>query len=88
VNAYGKTEKLQEKDLKLITGVTRSALSLEYWREYRSFRHIASNHQISAGRITDAGLTLYNRYGDGEIGKDEYLTLCGDGEARLKELEE
>jgi len=54
----------------------------------RSFRHIASNHQISAGQTTDAGLTLYNRYGDGEIGKDEYLTLCGDGEARLKELEE
>ena len=29
-------------------------LALEYWREYRSFRHMANDHQISKTAINDA----------------------------------
>ena len=75
MNAYEKFEKLDDKEFKLITGVTREvfaemvevlrrkhkeeharggvagmpvelrlALSLEYWREYRGFRHDLCKH--------------------------------------------
>ena len=32
----------------------RLTLSLEYWREYRSFRHMANDHQISKSKINEA----------------------------------
>ena len=82
MNAYEKIEKLEDKDFKLITGVTkeifykmlevlkrkyaedhaqggqpglpvelRLTLALEYWREYRSFRHMANDHQIAKSII-------------------------------------
>jgi len=85
MNAYEKLEKLDEKEFKLITGVTRKVfeemkgvlqrkykeehrqggltgmpvelrltLALEYWREYRSFRHMANDHQIGKSKINNA----------------------------------
>jgi hypothetical protein len=84
LNAYEKIEKLNEKEFKLITGVTREVfyemlellkrrykeehieggqpgmavelrltLALEYWREYRSFRHMANDHQICKSSINN-----------------------------------
>jgi hypothetical protein len=84
LNAYEKIEKLDDKEFKLITGVTREVfyamlevlkqkykedhaqggqpgqpvelrltLALEYWREYRSFRHMANAHQIGKSTIND-----------------------------------
>jgi hypothetical protein len=32
----------------------RLTLALEYWREYRSFRHMANDHQINKTTINDA----------------------------------
>ena len=85
MNAYEKLEKLNDKEFKQITGVTREVfgemvevlqkrhraehaqggiagmavelrltLSLEYWREYRSFRHMANDHQKSKSKINNA----------------------------------
>jgi len=85
MTAYEKLEKLNEKEFKLITGVTRIVfnrmvevlrrkyeeehrqggqpglaiemrltLALEYWREYRSFRHMANDHQIKRSVINRA----------------------------------
>ena len=85
MNAYEKIEKLNEKEFKLITGVTRSlfekmltvlreeyvkdhsgggargtavelrlTLALEYWREYRTIRHMANDHQLPKSTINDA----------------------------------
>jgi len=85
MNAYEKIEKLNEKEFKLITGVTREVfwemlgvlirkyedehcvggqpgmpvelrltLALEYWREYRTFRHMSNDHQISKTEINRA----------------------------------
>jgi len=85
MNAYEKIEKLDKKEFKLITGVTREVfekmvevlkreyakdhigggapglsvelrltLTLEYWREYRSLRHMANDHQIAKSTINDA----------------------------------
>jgi len=84
LNAYEKIEKLNDKEFKLITGVTREVfyamleelkrkykeehvqggragqpvelrltLALEYWREYRSFRHMANAHQIGKSTINE-----------------------------------
>ena len=97
MNAYEKIEKLQEKDLKLITGVTRPVfyrmldvlkkkyveehsrggrpglsvelrltLSLEYWREYRSFRHMANDHQICKSKINEAVIWVENVLNESE----------------------
>ena len=91
INAYEKIKKLEDKDFKLITGVTKKVfhkmmevlkrkyaeehaqggkpglpvelkltLALEYWREYRSFRHMANDHQISKTAINDAVIWVEN----------------------------
>jgi hypothetical protein len=83
MNAYDKIAKLEAKDFKLITGVTkevfeemlvvlrrqyiedhalggqpglpvelRLTLALEYWREYRSLRHMANDHQLGKSIIS------------------------------------
>jgi hypothetical protein len=106
MNAYEKIEKLNDKDFKLITGVTREVfykmvktlnekyteehaqggcpgllvelrltLALEYWREYRSFRHMANDHQLSKTKINNAVLWVEN-------------VLSESDEFKLKELEE
>ena len=85
MNAYEKLEKLDEKEFKLITGVTRGVfgqmheklsviygeehalggrpglsvglrltLALEYWREYRSQRHMAHAHDLSKSAVNQA----------------------------------
>jgi hypothetical protein len=38
----------------------RLTLALEYWREYRSFRHMANDHQISKSKINEAVLWVEN----------------------------
>ena len=106
MNAYEKIEKLNEKDFKLITGVTkevfykmlevlkkkydeehkrggrpglpvelRLTLSLEYWREYRSFRHMANDHQICKSKINETVIWVEN-------------VLSESDDFRLKELKE
>ena len=85
MNAYEKIEKLETKEFKRITGVTREVfgkmqevlrrryaedhnrggqpgmaveqrltLALEYWREYRSYAHMANDHQIKKSVINRA----------------------------------
>ena len=97
MNAYEKIEKLNEKEFKLITGVTREVfwdalgvlirkyedehveggqpgmavelrltLALEYWREYRTFRHMANDHQISKTEINRAVMWVENTLGESE----------------------
>jgi len=92
MNAYEKIKDLEEKEFKLITGVTREVfekmlyslkgkyaeghigggapglavelrltLALEYWREYRSQRHMAVSHQIPKSTINDAILWVEYR---------------------------
>jgi len=92
MNSYEKIEKLEEKEFKLITGVTRElfekmletlreeyakdhvgggqpglpvevrlTLALEYWREYRSQRHMAVSHQISKSAVNQAILWVEYR---------------------------
>jgi hypothetical protein len=106
MNAYEKIEKLNDKDFKLITGVTREifekmlsvlkkqyskdhnvcgapgkpvelrlTIALEYWREYRSIRHMANDHQIPKSTINEMILWVENR-------------LIEVEEFRLKELKE
>jgi hypothetical protein len=91
MNAYEKIKKLNDKDFKLITGVTREVfyqmlkplkekyteehaqggrkglpvelrltLALEYWREYRSFRHMANDHQLSKTKTNNAVVWVEN----------------------------
>ena len=38
----------------------RLTLALEYWREYRSFRHMANDHQINKSKINEAVLWVEN----------------------------
>ena len=97
---------MNDKDFKLITGVTREVfhkmqevlrrkyaeehlqggqpgisvelrltLALEYWREYRSFRHMANDHQISKSAINDAVIWVEN-------------VLIESDEFKLKDLKE
>jgi len=106
MNAYEKLEKLNGKDFKLITGVTREVfqemlvvlqrkyaqeheqggqpglpvelrltLALEYWREYRSFRHMANDHQLAKSMINRAVLWVED-------------VLSESHEFRLKDLQE
>ena len=106
MNAYEKIRKLNDKEFKLITGVTREAfakmaetlrekyaedhiqggqpglavelrltLALEYWREYRSFRHMANGHQINKTTINDAVIWVEN-------------TLSGSEEFKIKDIKE
>ena len=44
----------------------RLALALEYWREYRSFRHMANDHQISKTQINKAVLWVENVLSESE----------------------
>jgi len=97
MNSYEKIENLEEKEFKLITGVTRAVfdkmlevlreeyakdhigggqpglpvevrltLALEYWREYRSQRHMAVSHQISKSAVNQAILWVEYRLSDRE----------------------
>ena len=106
MNAYEKIEKLNEKDFKLITGITkevftkalevlqlkyaqehaqggraglpvelRLTLALEYWREYRTFRHMANDRQIGKTNINAAVLWVEN-------------VLSGSEAFKLKDLKE
>jgi len=97
MNAYEKIEKLEDKEFKLITGVTievfyrilevlkqkyakdhaqggqpglpvelRLTWALEYWREYRSFRHMANDHQIAKSIINKAVLWVEDAISESE----------------------
>ena len=53
----------------------RLTLALEYWREYRSFRHMANDHQIGKTVINDAVIWVEN-------------VLSASEEFKLKDLKE
>lgn len=53
----------------------RLTLALEYWREYRSFRHMANDHQIAKSIINKAVLWVEN-------------VLNESDEFKLKDLQE
>ena len=53
----------------------RLTLALEYWREYRTFRHMANDHQLSKSKINDAVLWVER-------------ALSESDEFKLKELKE
>ena len=53
----------------------RLTLALEYWREYRTFRHMANDHQISKSKINEAVLWVED-------------TLSASDEFKLKDLKE
>jgi hypothetical protein len=44
----------------------RLTLALEYWREYRTFRHMANDHQISRTEINRAVLWVENTLSESE----------------------
>ena len=44
----------------------RLTLALEYWREYRSFRHMANDHQIGKTIINDAVIWVENVLSESE----------------------
>jgi hypothetical protein len=44
----------------------RLTLALEYWREYRSFRHMANDHQISKSMINRAVLWVEDTLSESE----------------------
>jgi len=44
----------------------RLTLALEYWREYRSFRHMANDHQISKTAIHNAVIWVENVLSESE----------------------
>jgi hypothetical protein len=47
----------------------RLTLALEYWREYRSFRHMANDHQISKSKINETVLWVENVLSESEAFK-------------------
>ena len=53
----------------------RLTLALEYWREYRTFRHMANDHPLSKSTINDAVLWVER-------------ALSESNEFKLKELKE
>ena len=53
----------------------RLTLALEYWREYRSFRHMANDHQIPKSTINEVVLWVEN-------------VLSESDEFKLKDLKE
>jgi len=53
----------------------RLTLALEYWREYRSVRHMENDHQISKTKINNAIIWVEN-------------TLSASEDFKLKELKE
>jgi len=53
----------------------RLTLTLEYWREYRTFRHMANDHQIDKDAINRAVVWVED-------------VLSGSDEFKLKELKE
>ena len=53
----------------------RLTLALEYWREYRTFRHMANDHQIGKSKINNAVLWVEN-------------VLSGPDGFKLKDLKE
>jgi hypothetical protein len=44
----------------------RLTLALEYWREYRSFRHMANDHQIGKSKINNAVIWVENTLSESE----------------------
>ena len=44
----------------------RLTLALEYWREYRSFRHMENDHQISKSKINETVLWVEDTLGNSE----------------------
>ena len=44
----------------------RLTLALEYWREYRSFRHMANDHQISKSTVNEVVLWVENVLSESE----------------------
>jgi len=44
----------------------RLTLALEYWREYRTFRHMANDHQISKSKINNAVIWVENALSESE----------------------
>jgi len=119
MNAYEKIEKLEEKEFKLITGVTREefwemlgvlirryedehagggqagmevelrlTLALEYWREYRTFRHMANDHQISKSEINRAVIWVENTLSESEefklVDLKERFKPNEEGESEIK----
>ena len=44
----------------------RLTLSLEYWREYRTFRHMANDHQICKSKINEAVIWVENVLSESE----------------------
>lgn len=44
----------------------RLTLALEYWREYRSFRHMANDHQIGNSTINEMVMWVENTLSDSE----------------------
>ena len=53
----------------------RLTLALEYWREYRTFRHMANDHQLDKTKINNAVIWVENVLSESE-------------EFRLKDLKE
>ena len=51
----------------------RLTLALEYWREYRSFRHMAVSHQIKKSTVNEAVLWVENVLRESEDFKLEDL---------------
>ena len=51
----------------------RLTLALEYWREYRSFRHMANDHQICKSSINNAVIWVENALIDSDEFKLEEL---------------
>jgi hypothetical protein len=101
MNANEKIQKLDDKEFKRITGVSRElyekmlkrlkeqyaadhigggalgqpvelrlTLALEYWREYRTFEHMANDHQIPKSTINE--MVLWVEYA---LSKDEEFKL-------------
>jgi len=113
MNAYEKIQKLEGKEFKRITGVTREifekmlrrlkeqyaqdhkgggapgqsvelrlTLALEYWREYRTYEHMANDHQVPKSTINE--MVLWVEYA---LSSDEEFKLA-DIKERFKPGEE
>ena len=102
-----KIQKLDDKNFKLITGVTRTVfnemlevlkqaydelrkkggpkglspelrltLALEYWREYRTFRHMENDHQINKTKINNAVIWVEDVLSESDEFKLKDLKEC------------
>ena len=61
----------------------RLTLALEYWREYRTFRHMANDHQISKTEINRAVMWV-----EEVLSKSEEFKLCDIKERFATKTEE